>query len=183
MEEIIVSEKYNPTKLKSLINSQEKPTQQALALEYAMIGFSIFPCNIDKSPVVDPALGFSHGLKNATRDLKLIAKAWHKYKDAGIGLALPDNLIVFDCDILKDVEKKPVLKDGKPDTVGLKSFQNLIFKLNFMDSDLDTLSVKTQSGGRHIYYKMPQGISSFNHTHALPWRVWRDHVSAKAFQV
>ena len=165
MEENNISEKYILTGLKTLTKSREKPTQQALALEYAMVGFAIFPC-IDKIPIVDPALDFRHGFKDATRDLKLIAKAWHKYKDAGIGLALPEDLIVIDCDILKDAEKKPILKDGRPDIIGLKSFQNLIFELNFSDSDLDTLSVRTQSGGRHIYYKMPEGIPSFNHTHA-----------------
>jgi hypothetical protein len=167
MEENIVSEKYILTGLKTLINSTEKPTLQALALEYAMIGFSIFPCNIDKTPIVDPALDLRHGFRDATRDPKLIAKAWHKYPRAGIGLALPENIIVFDCDVLKDTEKKPILMDGRPDIIGLKSLQNLILELNFKDSDLDTLSIKTQSGGRHIYYRMPEGIPSFNHTHAL----------------
>lgn len=154
-------------KLKSLINSPEKLTSTAFAIEYAKMGFSIFPCDIEKNPIVDFLFGFSHGFKDATRDKKLIAKTWHKYPDAGIGLALPENIQVFDCDVLKDTEKKPILKDGRPDIVGLKSFQNLIIELDFKDSDLDTLSVRTQSGGRHFYYKMPEDISSFNHTHAL----------------
>ncbi len=165
--EDIVSKKYNPTKLKSFINSEEKPTLQALALEYASMDFSIFPCNIDKTPIVDPALGFSHGLKNATRDLTLIAKAWHKYPCAAIGFALPEELLVIDCDVEKDAEKKPILMDGSPVEIGLKSLQNRLLELDFTDSDLDTLSVRTQSGGRHFYYKMPEGIPSFNHTHAL----------------
>ena len=104
--EDIVSEKYNPTKLKSLINLKE-PTQQALAIEYAKTGFDIFPCDVNKAPIVDRDLGFVHGFKDATRDAKLIARAWHKYKDAGIGLALPDDLIVIDCDVMKDTEKSP----------------------------------------------------------------------------
>ena len=153
--------------LKTLINSQEKPTQQALAIEYAKMGCSILPCSIEKNPIVDFPLGFVNGFKDATRDPKLIAKTWHKYKDAGIGLALPEDLMVIDCDVLKDADKKPILQDGKPDIIGLKSFQSLILELNFKDSDLDTLSVRTQSDGRHFYYRMPEGIPSFNHTHAL----------------
>ena len=157
----------NAGKLKSLINSHEKPTQQALAIEYAKMGFSVFPCDERKNPIVDFSLGFSHGFKDATRDLKLIAKTWHRYKDAGIGLAIPENIQVIDCDVLKDEDKKPILQDGKPDIIGLKSFQNLILELNFKDFNLDTLSVRTQSDGRHFYYRMPEGVPSFNHTHAL----------------
>ena len=167
MEENGISNSYNLSRLKTLTKSQEKPTQQALALEYAMIGFSIFPCDVNKAPIVYRDLGFVHGFKNGTKHPKLIAKAWHKYPSAGIGLALPDNLIVIDCDVVKDAEKKPILKDGRPDIIGLKSLQNLILKLDFRDSELDTLTVTTQSGGRHVYYKMPEGIPSFNHTHAL----------------
>ena len=153
--------------LKSLINSHEKPTQQALAIEYAKMGFSVFPCDEKKNPIVDFSLGFAHGFKDATGDLKLIARTWHRYPSAGIGLALPEDLAVIDCDVLKDADKKPILQDGKPDIIGLKSFQNLILELDFRDSDLDTLSVRTQSDGRHFYYRMPEGIPSFNHTHAL----------------
>ena len=157
----------NAEYLKSLINPTEKPTQQALAIEYAKMGLKVFPVDEHKNPIVDFSLGFVHGFKDATCDLKLIAKTWHKYPSAGIGLALPENVQVMDCDVLKDADKKPILKDGKPDMIGLKSFQNLILELDFKDSDLNTLSVRTQSDGRHFYYRMPEDISSFNHTRAL----------------
>ncbi|MCL5782923.1 MAG: bifunctional DNA primase/polymerase [Candidatus Thermoplasmatota archaeon] len=161
------STKYSCSSLKSLIISQQKPTQQGFAVEYAKMGFSVFPCDLNKVPIVDHSLGFVHGHRDATRDLRVIGKSWHRYPDAGIGLALPEDLIVFDCDIQKDAKNRPVLKDGNPDIIGLRSFQNLILDLNLKDADLHTLSVKTQSGGRHFYYRMPEGISSFNHVKAM----------------
>jgi len=159
------SGEYKLFQLKNLI--QQKPTQQALAIEVARLNFSIFPCDFSKAPIVDPSLGFVHGYKDATKDLRLIAQTWHRYPEAAIGLAIPKDLIIFDLDVLKDAEKRPILRGGRPIITGLKSFQSLILDLNFSDSDLDTLTVKTQSGGRHIFYRMPEGIPSFSHTHAM----------------
>lgn len=161
------SKRYSCQGLINLVNSHEKPTQQAFGIEYAKTGFYIFPCGLDKTPIVDHSLRFVHGFKDAKSDLKLIARTWRKYPDAGIGLALPEDLIVIDLDVKKDDDKRPILVDGKPDIIGLKSFQGLIAKLNLSEADLDTLTVKTQSGGRHFYYRMPEGIPSFNHTHAM----------------
>jgi len=160
------SNKYSCQGLIRLTQSTDKPTQQALAVEYAKMGFPLFPCNL-KAPIKDPSLGFEHGFRNGTKDLKLIAKTWHKYPNAAIGLAIPEDLIIIDCDVKKNAEGSPFLMDGHPDIIGLRSFQRLIIELGFMDADLDTLSVRTQSGGRHFYYRMPEGVPSFNHTHAL----------------
>ena len=161
------SNKYSCQGLIRLTQSTDKPTQQALAVEYAKMGFSVFPCDANKAPVVDRPLGFIHGFKDATTDLKLTARTWHKYFNAAIGLAIPEDLIIIDCDVKKNAEGSPVLMDGHPDIIGLRSFQHLIIELDFMDADLNTLSVRTQSGGRHFYYRMPEGVPSFNHTHAL----------------
>ena len=165
--EMSTSKKYSCQGLINLMKSAENHTLQALAVEYAKMGFPVFPCDSNKAPIVDHVLGFGHGFRDATIDLKLIARTWHKYPDAGIGVALPEDLIVFDCDVLKDAAKRPILMDGRPDIIGLKSFQNLILDLNLESPDLNTLSVKTQSGGRHFYYLMPEGTPSFCHTHAL----------------
>ena len=162
-----ISKKYNFRELINLLKSVNEPTQQALAIEYAKMGFGIFPCDLNKVPVVDHSLGFVHGHKDATTELRFIATTWHKYPDAGIGLKIPEDLIVFDCDVLKYASKRPVLMDGLPIITGLKSFQRLILDLHLKDEDLNTLSVNTQSGGRHFYYRMPEGIPSFCHTHAM----------------
>ena len=156
--------KYSCQGILSLIKSHAEPTQQAFAVEYGKI-FPVFPVGVNKAPIVDYSLGFEHGFKNATSDLKLIARTWHRYPDAGIGLALPEDVIVFDCDVLKDDDKRPILIDGLPDIIGLTSFQKLVLDLNI--DDIDTLTVRTQSGGRQFFYRMPEGVPSFNHTRAL----------------
>jgi len=142
-------------------------TQQAMAIGYGKLGLRVFPCNKDKSPIVDQSLGFKHGVKDATSDTQIIAKTWFRYPDAAIGFAIPRDIMVIDCDVKKDPQKKPLLKNGLPDRIGLRSFNRLIMELKITGDPLYTLSVNTQSGGRHFYFRMPDGVPSFNHTGAL----------------
>ena len=165
--EIDLSKKYSCQWLISLMKLADKPTQQALALEYAKMGWPVFPCDVNKAPIVDLGLGFVHGFKDATADLKLVAKTWFKYPEAAIGFAIPPDIEVPDCDVLKDAEKKPILKDGNPEVIGLESLKDLVAKLNLNDSGFNTFTTRTQSGGYHLFYRMPEGIPSFCHTHAM----------------
>ena len=166
-KETRVPKKYSCQGLISLMKLTDKPTQQALALKYAEMGFPVFPCNSFKAPIVDHSLGFVHGFKDATKDLKLIVRTWHKYPDAGIGLKIPPDVIVFDCDVEKNRNGEPLIYRGKPVMLGLKSFETLVNKLQLSSIYQDTLITKTQSGGMHFYFLMPEGQTSFNHTHAL----------------
>ncbi|MCL4480165.1 MAG: bifunctional DNA primase/polymerase [Candidatus Thermoplasmatota archaeon] len=143
-------------------------TQAAKAVNYTRKRWRIFPCDTTKAPIVDRSLGFVHGVKDATSDTKIIAKTWFRYPDAAIGFAIPPDIIVIDCDVKKDSQKRPVSKHGFPDRTGLRSFQALVMDLKITGDDLRTLSVRTQSGGTHFYFLMPNGISSFNRTGALP---------------
>jgi hypothetical protein len=162
------SSNYNRcTTVLNLSNLPESPTQQALAVEYAKMGWKIFPCDMSKAPIVDHSLNLLHGLKDSTSDPRIAAKIWYKYPGAAIGFAIPMHMIVFDCDVRKDSQKRPSFTDGVPDMTGLRSYQDLVIEFNITGAELQTMSVKTQSGGRHIYYQMPEGISSFNHTGAL----------------
>ena len=165
--EIDLSKKYSCQGLINFTNSTEKPTQQGFAVEYARAGFRIFPCDVMKAPIVNHSLGFVHGFYDGIANIRLIAKTWFRYPDAAIGFTIPADIIVFDCDVRKDAEKRPILKDGKPEIIGLESLRGLAAKLNLNDSDFDTLTTKTQSGGRHIFYRMPERVPSFCHTHAL----------------
>ncbi|MCL4320899.1 MAG: bifunctional DNA primase/polymerase [Candidatus Thermoplasmatota archaeon] len=143
-------------------------TQVAIAVEWARMGFRVFPCNVDKSPIVDPSLGLTKGFKDATADPKKVVKIWNKYPGAAIGWALPEFIIVIDCDVKKDANKRPVVVDGHLLQIGLKSFQGIISKLGLSYDNLNTLSQDTQSGGRQFIYCMPEGVISFNHTGILP---------------
>ena len=162
---------YNPTNYKKVLDFSHfdaSLSEAGLAVEYAKMGLQVFPCDKTKAPIVDRSLGFVHGVKDATSDTRIIAKTWFRYPNAAIACALPRGIIVFDCDVKKDTTKRPVLKDGSPDRIGLRSFQSLIMDLKITGKSLYTLSVRTQSGGTHFYFKMPDGIPSFNHTSALP---------------
>ena len=165
--EIDTSRIYSFQSIIDLINEVEEPTMQGLAVEYSKIGLSVFPCNADKRPIVDHSMGFTRGFNDATTNIKRIASTWHKHKSARIGLSIPADLIVIDCDVEKDSQKNPVLYNGEPNIIGLKSFQKLVLDCNISGYYLNTLSVKTQSGGRHFYYRMPDCISSFSHTRAM----------------
>ena len=161
-----ISNKYTCCGLINLLIFTE-PTQQALALEYCRMGFKVFPCDHNKVPIVDGSLGFIHGHKDATNDLRRIIKTWIRYPNAAIGLALPKDIIVFDLDVMKDQNKRPVLVDGHLVKIGIQSFQKLITELNIEPSELWTLTTKTQSGGRQLIFGMPEGVYSFCHTHAM----------------
>ncbi len=163
------SKLYSCSDIIKLYEIAETPTMQALALAFAMMGWPVFPCKMDKTPIVDPLLGFTRGFKDATTDLKRIAKAWHKYPNASIGFAILPRIVVIDLDVLKDSNKVPIKEeDGTTIFPGLKSFQDLIALELYLPRCLETLSVDTQSGGRQFYYLLPEGYQSFNHTAALP---------------
>ncbi len=161
------SNKYSCQGLISLTGSTRNPNQPAYAIEYSKMGFPVFPCDSNKAPIVDHSLGFAHGFKDATLDLKLIARTWFKYPEAGIGLGIPEDIIVFDCDVEKNSDHEPLVFNGEPVMIGIRSFEGLARDLGLSEIDLNTLTIKTQSEGRHYYYKMPDGVSSFNHTRAL----------------
>ncbi len=128
----------------------------AFAIEYAKLGFQIFPCNNDKTPVVDLTLGLTHGVKDATDDLHTIARIWYRQKQANIGWAIPEGYIVIDCDVLKDKNKKPILdSEGKTIPQGLITFKQIMEQYS-KGSEIHTLTIKTQSGGTQFYFKLTE---------------------------
>ena len=156
--------RYITFSLNELDTSQ---SQAGMAVQYSRIGLPVFPCDSNKVPIMDHSLNLIHGLKDATTDPRIAAKIWYKYPGAAIGFAIPSDIVIIDCDVKKDDKKRPVLKDGLPEMTGLRSYQGLVIEFNITGAELQTMSVKTQSGGRHFYYKMPDGIPSFNRTGAL----------------
>jgi len=131
-------------------------TMTAYAVEWAKLGFEIFPCNPDKSPLVDPVMGLTHGVKDASSDVHKIARIWYRHKDANIGWAIPEGYIVIDCDILKDQNKNPVL-DPKGNIIpqGLITFKKIIEQYG-KGSQVQTLITKTQSGGTQFFFKLTE---------------------------
>ncbi len=70
------------------------------ALAYAGLGLAVFPLKAKgKTPLT------SHGVKDATKDLKQIERWWDKWQEANIGIATGEAsawLIAIDLDVKPD---------------------------------------------------------------------------------
>lgn len=107
--------------------------QLEAALEWASRGFRVFPLRVGgKRPIADEWPDV------ATADANEIRALWGE-RPYNVGV-LTDNLIVVDADE----------KNGKQ---GMQTFFDL-------DLPVDTLTVRTPSGGRHFYYKGPNRNNS-----------------------
>lgn len=106
-----------------------------MALEYAAVGFRVFPLN-GKKPMID------HWNANATTDPAQITEWFTQHPNANIGILTGQfngkNLVVVDLDVGHS--------DGADGTKTLAEWEKQNGKLP------ETLTVKTGSGGYHLYY-------------------------------
>jgi Bifunctional DNA primase/polymerase, N-terminal len=101
------------------------------AQRYAAQGWPVFPVRPDKTPRT------KHGHKDASRNEELIAEWWRRWPDAGIGLAIPEGLLVFDIDPRNGGERPRELPRTKESV--------------------------TRSGGAHLYFSVPPGLHFVGH--------------------
>lgn len=99
------------------------------ALIVAHTGLPVFPCGLDKAPLT------ARGFKDATTDPETI-RAW-SWKDATIGAAIPQGLVVLDVDP----------RNGGDATLAL--FPNVPA----------TRTARTRSGGRHYWLVVPPDLA------------------------
>ena len=98
------------------------------ALGYAEAkSWPVFPVRPDKTPYTPT------GYKAASRDPRMIRDWWRRYPEAGIGLAVPEGVLVVDV----DPRNGGSLPEGLP----------------------ETRTVSTRSDGTHSYYVVPAGLS------------------------
>lgn len=109
------------------------------AIEYARRGWPVFPCSIQKKPMT------RNGFKDATTDEQTIQQWWSKTPQSSIGIATGSvpGLLVLDVDF--------------PD--GPDSLSNLEGKHGPLPA---TLEQRTGSGGRHLIFKNPVGVTIKN---------------------
>jgi hypothetical protein len=110
----------------------------AWAVTYAANGWRVFPL---RGKV--PAIAGGHGVLDATEDIATVVAWWTgKYRGANIGARVPDGLMVIDTDPRKPghAEAAAVLRE--------------LFG-EFTDT-LTTVSGR-QDGGKHRYYRRPEG--------------------------
>lgn len=120
-----------------------------IALHYAAQGWPVFPLiPRDKYP-----LKGSHGYKDATTSPALIETWWRREPKANIGLATgrASGLLVLDVDV----------KNDKP---GIASMRTLSLPRTF--------TVRTPTGGFHLYFDMPAASISIG-ADLLPGVDWR----------
>jgi len=100
-------------------------------------GIAVFPCGADKRPLTP------HGFKDASADLDQIA-AWNQaHPDALVGQPTGGNLLVLDIDRKNGVDGIATMRDrgySAPKTFGYG----------------------TRSGGAHLHYRLPAGVSARN---------------------
>ena len=109
------------------VTAKPNANMLAAALAYAGRGLKVFPCRADKSPATQ------HGFKDATDDVATITRWWTDNPRANIGIATrPSDLVVIDKDSYK--------AGCKADALGALP---------------DTYTVRTPSGGQHLYFALP----------------------------
>lgn len=111
----------------------------ACALAHAQAGRPVFPCRPDnKRPLTD------QGFKDATYDPAQIRRWWAKWPNAmpGLPTGRASGLAVLDLD----------RKDGKDGIAELRA-------LGFDPDTLTPCNVETMSGGKHLYFRWPEGLA------------------------
>src|SRR5579863_10549385 len=103
----------------------------ASALDFASKGFQIFPCGLDKRPLL------SQGVRAATTDQEKLIEIWEEHPTAGVAAVLPKGSFVLDVDQKNGFE-------------GLREVKQLEDAYGQFPETLITLTV---SGGRHYYFK------------------------------
>jgi len=118
---------------------------------YTQDGLYIFPIKPKSKEPSTP-----HGFKDATNNFDAFMKYYRAEVGIGLETGSKNNIYVIDCDVEKE-DHKPILKNGKPVQLGFLNFRKHFNIKNASDRRLNTRMVKTQSGGLHIYYKLPDG--------------------------
>lgn len=116
-----------------LCNIRGESTAKAAAI-YAANGWDVFPC-VEKRPANEG------GFKNATSNPERIGDWWKQFPKANIGWSLPTNWFALDVDPRHD---------------GDKSLAELYAQ--HRDEVPFTLEALTGSGGRHLIFRIPEGV-------------------------
>lgn len=107
------------------------------ALRYARTGWRVFPVGRDKKPLTP------HGFHDATTDERIIRAWWGEDGWASsknnIGLDIPEGTVILDFDPRNYDPNEPT-PYRPPDFP-------------------ETMAAKTPSGGVHLYYTVPEGLS------------------------
>lgn len=116
-------------------------TRKDQALSLAESGFKIFPL---RPGMKEPYLG-EYWSDIMTTDSETINAWFQQRKDMNYGVCPGDRHVVIDLDV-------------KPDANGVNDF----FSLELEYGEVNTFSVETPSGGRHLYLRVTHAVSNAN---------------------
>lgn len=117
------------------------PLPLEIAMRLASSGFKVIPCN-GKEPLT------THGFKDASSDLGTIEEWWKQHPTANIGIATG----VINKISVVDVDNKPEKRKD-----GIAEWQKLQVEHGIAP---DTFTVRTPSGGLHLYFKHRDGFKN-----------------------
>ena len=121
-----------------------------VALALAAAGIATFPCQPGGSDAKKPCRGV-FWRKESTTDLRAIERWWTAWPDAAPAIDLAKaGLLVIDAD-----------RHGGPDGVAIWDELSL-------DHDVRAPTVDTPSGGKHVYFRQPDGLRLGNSRGSLP---------------
>jgi len=114
-------------------DAKRRKTTTDIALDYARLGWKVFPCGTDKKPLT------KNGLKDATTNPKAIKEMYSQLAHPNIGIRTGkgSNLVVV------DVDKR---------SGGLETLQQLEAEYG----KIETRRVRTGGGGLHLYFVYPK---------------------------
>lgn len=111
------------------------------ALWYAEQGFSVLPLQVNgKAPMTTNL--FPSGFKSATTDKNTLAVHWKQYPTSNVGLGISKDLIIMDIDVHNE-----------------NGFDSLAVLEKEFGKLPATFSVDTPTGGKHYYFKLPEGVT------------------------
>lgn len=111
------------------------------ALKYAELGYKVLPLKTgSKVPMTTEA--FPSGFKSATTDKNKIQQHWKKFSSSNIGLRISENLVIVDIDVHKE-----------------NGFDSLAVLEKEFDPLPNTFAVDTPTGGKHYYFRLPEGVA------------------------
>lgn len=119
------------------------------ALQIAALGWAVFPCKADKTPLISKAEG-GNGYHDATTDIDKIYTWWAAHPGALVGIACqPSGLIVFDLD------RHP----GEPD--GVEIYTAMAAEAGQPITELGPCQT-TPGNGVHFIFKAPRAGANFD---------------------
>lgn len=112
-----------------------------VALQYAEFGFAVLPLQRNgKAPLTTES--FPSGFKSATTDKNKLAAHWKQHPTSNIGLWIRNNLIIMDIDVHNE-----------------NGFASLAVLEREFGKLPATFSIDTPTGGKHYYFRLPQGVT------------------------